>query len=177
RSLRYTEPEIAQGDGLDINTLHLPPGGRHFLRFIGDWRRMEILNRFGAYKAMAHIEAQLIQRGPAIAAIIAPTDYDACLAAGRLLTRVWTALNQQGIAVHPYYVVADQLQRLRDGVVPAHLTDQAHAIQRDCQDFLQLNPGETLHIFLRLGYPTRNPPRSRRRPLAEVVIDQTGNVR
>lgn len=168
-SLRYTEAEIARGDGLDIHTLHLPPGGRSFLRFISDWRRMEILNRLGAYKIMAHIEAQLIQRGPAIAALIAPHDYDACLAAGRLLTRVWTALNQQGIAVHPYYVIADQLQRLRDGVVPDHLTDHAQALHRDCQDFLHLAPGETLHMLLRLGYPTRNPPRSRRRPLAEVM--------
>jgi nitroreductase len=175
-SLRYTEAEIARGDGLDIHTLHLPPGGRAFLRFIGDWRRMEILNRLGVYKAMAHIEAQLIQRSPAIAALIAPNDFDACLAAGRLLTRVWTALNQQGIAVHPYYVIPDQLQRLRDGMVPDHLTDQAQALHHDCQDFLHLAPGETLHMLLRLGYPTRNPPRSRRRPLAEVVIDQTGNL-
>ena len=72
RSLRFSEDEVAKGDGLDINTLSLPPGGIVLLRFLSDWKRMEAFNRFGAYKFMAREEAKLINKAPALVAVIAP---------------------------------------------------------------------------------------------------------
>ena len=52
-SLRFSEEDIARGDGLDVNTLLLPPGGKAFLRFVSDWKRMDTFNRFGGYKLLA----------------------------------------------------------------------------------------------------------------------------
>jgi hypothetical protein len=175
-SLRFTEEEVARGDGLDVRSLDLPPGGAAFLKFIAPWSRMEALNRIGAYKAMAAIEAQPIRRGPAIVAIIGPHDYRSCIDAGRLMTRIWTDLNVKGLAVHPYYVVADQLQRRREGKVPAHCVEQAEELAEQCRRFFELGPDETLHMLMRVGYPTREAPRSRRLPLEQVVTDLTGEL-
>jgi hypothetical protein len=170
-SLRYTPREVAAGDGLDVRTLDLPPGGRAFLRFIGHWRRMEMMNRIGAYRAMAAIEARPIRHGPMLVAVIAPRDAPACVAVGRLMTRVWTLLNAEGVAVHPYYGIPDQLQRLRDGTVPGHLLQGAKTLTKDCVRFFGLDSDETLHMLLRVGRPRRDPTRSRRRPLASVLTD------
>jgi hypothetical protein len=57
QSLRFTSDEVARGDGLDVATLHLPPGGRQMLRATRDWKRMRLFNRFGAYKGFARAEA------------------------------------------------------------------------------------------------------------------------
>lgn len=169
RSLRYSNEEIVRGDGLDVHTLDLPPGGKAFLRFSREWNRMRWLNRLGVYRAMAAIEASRVARGPTVVALIAPADRAGCIAAGRLMCRAWVALNAQGIAVHPYYVVSDQLQRLREGTVPEPLAHEAHALERTAPQLFGLNAGETLHMLLRVGYPTREPARSLRRPLTSVV--------
>lgn len=172
-SLRHTPEQVAHGDGLDVRTLDLPPGGGIFLRLIGSWRRMQTLNRIGAFRAMAAIESQPIRRGPVLLALVAPADATGCIAAGRLMTRVWTRLNAEGIAVHPYYGIPDQLQRLRDGSVPKEMVPEAERLRDRCREFLGIDREETLHMLLRVGRPGRDPIRSRRRPLPEVLIDRS----
>ncbi len=53
-------PQVAAGDGLDMNSLGLPPGGRALMNFISDWPRMRALNRIGAYKLLARSEVGLL---------------------------------------------------------------------------------------------------------------------
>ena len=110
---------------------------------------------------------------PAVVAIIGTTDRQGTIDAGRLLGRVWSHLNSRGIAVHPYYVVADQLARLREGTVPAKLVPQAERIRNESARLFGLGPDETLHMLLRIGYPTREAPSSRRLPLEQVFTDLT----
>lgn len=172
QSLRFTEDEVANGDGLDINTLALPPGGKGLLRFLSDWKRMETLNRFGAYKFMAREEAKLINKAPALVAVTAPANSKGLLAAGQLLSRAWTTLNAEKVAVHPYFVISDQLNRLQQGAMPEKLMDKAKALQNECQQVFGYKKGESLHMLLRVGYPKLDPKRSRRLPL-EALIKQS----
>ena len=113
-SLRLTPEEAAHGDGLDVRTFDLPPGGMALLRYIAPWHRLERLNRIGAYRLLAAIEGAPIGKAPLLVAIIA----DDSLSAGRLMQRAWIQLNAQGLAVQPYYVIPDQIQRLHAGTVP-----------------------------------------------------------
>jgi hypothetical protein len=75
--------------------------------------------------------------------------------------------------VHPYYVVADQLQRLHHGGLADGFDAQIGAVERDLRRLLALAPGHTLHMILRLGYPKSAPVRSRRLPLAAVFADRS----
>jgi hypothetical protein len=173
RSLRFTAAEVARGDGLDVQTLDLPPGGGLLLKLIADWRRMALLNRVGTFRLLAAIDAKPVARAPALVAIIGQRDARAVIDAGRLMTRAWISLNAQGVAVHPYYVVADQLHRLASGTVPSQLSAQAEAIAEQARELFDLAKDETLHMVLRIGYPTREPVRSRRLSIAQVLSDRT----
>lgn len=174
KSLRFGRDGRESGDGLHVSTLCLPPGGSLMLRFIANWSRMQRLNRIGAYKLLGAIDAQPVKKAPAILAFTAPATPDGALDAGRLLDRVWTRLNEDGLACHPYYVVSDQLNRLAEGTVPDHLTGQAQSLQEECGRLLDLRQGETLMMFLRTGYPARKAPPSARLPLEQVFRDQAG---
>lgn len=169
RSLRFSEDEVAKGDGLDINTILLPPGGKTLLRLLSDWKRMEMFNKFGAYKIMAREEAKLISKAPALVAVTAPRDTAGLLASGQLLARTWTSLNAKKVAVHPYFVIPDQLNRLQEGVIPPKLVEKAKALQKGCQQVFDYNEGESIHMLLRAGYPKLDPQRSRRLPLEMLI--------
>jgi hypothetical protein len=172
-SLRFSQAEISRGDGLDVRTLDLPPGGGLFLRLIANWRRMSIFNRFRAYQLLAEIDSRPIQKAPGIVVIIARRDKADCIDAGRIMVRTWSELNGREIAVHPYYVVSDQLTRLEERSIPAGLEPRAEDIRRELKRLLALSDDETLHMLLRIGYPTREPVRSRRLPIDAVFTDLT----
>lgn len=170
-SLRHTPQEVAAGDGLDMDSLGLPPGGRAMMGLMADWDRMAWLNRLGAYKLLARSEVGLLGAAPALLCIAGAADSASVIDAGRLLTRVWTELNMAGIAVQPYYVVTDQLNRLHEGTLAAGFDGAIGAVGEDVQRLLGLAPGEMLHMILRVGYPKKAPVRSRRLPLDAVFTD------
>jgi hypothetical protein len=175
-SLRFTPEAVSTGDGLDVATLHLPPGGAAFLRATSDWRVMRMLNRLGIFRMLAKGEAMPVRHAPMLACIVGAADIGGVLAAGRLLAQVWEALNERGIAVHPYYVVTDQQLRLEADRVPAEWRDVlGNAIAR-LPALLDLGPGERLHMILRVGWPTVTPRRSRRLPVADLYRDLTRGV-
>lgn len=175
-SLRFSRDEVARGDGLDVATLGLPPGGPLFLRFIRDWRRMRLLNAVGGYKLVSAIDAAPVAAAPALVAVIAPRQPADALDAGRLLHRGWRTLNAATLGVHPYYVIADQLERLLAGRMPGDLQDPARALEEEARATLDLAPGETLHMLLRTGYPKRDARPSRRLPLERVYTHAAGGA-
>lgn len=169
-SLRFTPAEVARGDGLDVATLLLPPGASSLLRFSLDWRRMAMLNRFGAYKLFAALEAAMLSKSAALVAVVGSVrDPADALAAGRLLERAWIVLNDAGLAVHPYYGLSDQLYRLRAGRVDQALHSAVTAVARDVAVLIG-SSHETIFMLLRTGRPTVEiPPLSRRLPVENVL--------
>lgn len=170
-SLRFNAEETNRGDGLDVETLNLPPGGLLFMRFIADWKRMSILNSLGMYRLLAKIETQLLRTAPAFVSIVGGADYQDTIEAGRLLERVWIDLNGRGLAVHPYYVITDQLLRLKAGHVPNSMLWRLLKVSQELPELLDLGKEEHLHMLLRVGYPRRDPRRSRRFPLSTIFSD------
>lgn len=169
-SIRFDEREAAVGDGIDIATIALPPGGAQFMRFIRPWGRMAALNRLFAYKLMAQQEVMKMLNASALLCLVGESTPHGALAAGVLMERVWIALNAAGWGVHPYYVIADQQSRQNDGRgVPERRSDIAAALAR-LNAYLDLSNGERLHMVLRVGWPKRpNPDRSRRLPIADLI--------
>jgi len=60
------------------------------------------------------------------------------------LVRTWTYLNSVEFAVHPYYVVPDQMFRLKDSKVPKHLVDQVKRFTMDARKVFRLERDEEL---------------------------------
>lgn len=167
-SLRMTEAEAARGDGLDVATFFLPPGAKSMLSYTRSWPRMAMLNRIGIYKVFASIEADLVRKGPGLLLVTGADGRQGALDAGQLLMRAWTRLNAAGLAVQPYYVVPDQIFRLKDGTVPDNVRAEAMALEGATR--AELAPGVTLYMVLRVGYPKKPAVRSRRLGLAEVSV-------
>lgn len=172
-SLRLDAQAVSRGDGLDVTTLNLPPGGGLFMRSISDWQRMKVLNRFGLFKLLALTETQLLSQAPAIFCLIGKDGVGNTIDAGRLLTRVWIQLNSSGVAVHPYYVVTDQLIRLKNNRLPGNMIDRVQRVHDCLPAIIDAHSDEMLHMLLRVGLPKKDPPRSRRLPLEEIFFDQS----
>ena len=169
KSLRFGKQAIHSGDGLDVDTLDIPPGGALFLRMIGNWHIMKWLNKLGVYRFMSWIDSRPVKKAPALIAITGPTGFEHYLNAGRVMERVWIYLNEQGIAVHPYYVVSDQINRLHEDKVPEALRLQAQQVFTDSRQLFNLKENETLYMLLRVGYPKKKAKRSKRLPLEKIV--------
>lgn len=175
KSLRFTKMEVSRGDGLDVETLALPPGGGQLLRFISDWRRMKWLNRVRAYKFFAAIEKQQFAQCGAVVIVTgtgSPQKRD-WVSAGRLMERAWLLMTRQGVSVHPYFVLPDVFYRYRSNLVPEGLTQQAEEIIRGTQEMLPA-ASSTPFMVLRVGFAKQEARPSRRLPLEAVFHSTAG---
>lgn len=169
QSLRFTPEEVERGEGLDVATLLLPPGAIGLLKLSLDWRRMALLNRFGAFKLFAVLEAVMLRYCGALVAVLgSPGEPGVEIAAGRVLERVWIELNARGVAVHPYYVLPDQLYRLRAGLVSAPFHARVATLAARVAELLP-SGDDTIFMLLRVGLPAiTDPVRSRRLPVEAI---------
>lgn len=163
-SLRWTEDEAGSGSGLDVSTLHLPPGGRFFMHGIAPWERMKFLNKLGLYKLMALADTMPFRSAPAIMAFIGKTNWKDIWDTGKCMQRTWISLNQQGFSVHPYYAITDLGNRLKNGELHPHWVEPVKNAQEDIRNLLSLNHDEELHMLFRVGMSKTIPVRSRRLP-------------
>lgn len=154
-SFRFTKQEVEKGDGLDVNTIDLPPGGSLCLKLIKDWRAMSALNKLGAYKILSFIDADPINKSSSVVAIVSSYKKSDCIEAGRLMTRVWIDLNNAGVAVQPYFVMTDQISRLKEGKVPEHLVAKIQKVKERSDNLFGLGKDEQLIMLLRIGYPKK----------------------
>lgn len=168
-SLRWGKEATERGTGLDVASLALPWGGRALLRAIGPWPRLRTANRAGAYRVLAALETFPLKRAPALAMILAPEGGTGPLTAGRTLERAWILLNKAGVAVQPFFVLADQLDRQQKGMLPKTLAPAAQRLEEDTSRVMGSHKLR-LMMILRLGYPRRPAVRSFRLPVESVTL-------
>jgi hypothetical protein len=173
-SLRWTPAEVDSGTGLDFKTLHLPPGGKQFMQWIAPWERMKLLNRFGIYRILAAADSALFRQAPGVIAFVGGEAPEDILECGQLMQRTWLALNAQGIAVHPYYVLTDLSNRLRQKKLDERWSNKITTAQAIAAELLQLNKDEQVHMLFRIGTPLKTPVRSRRLPVATFIANDLG---
>lgn len=162
RSLKFTPAEVASNEGLDVNTLGLPPIGIYFLWITKTWKRMKFLNKFGAYKTIAKMDSENIKNSSALLGVVAPLDARSAIEAGQLIERIWIRLNELGLSVQPNFVIPDQLYRLKEHKVASPLVQQLAEVENELQSGWNIKDG-FLYILLRIGYCETQPVRSRRR--------------
>lgn len=168
-SVRYGDSPEDLASGLHVDTLALPPGGVGLLKLISDWGRLQWLNRMWAYKLFAAIEAANFQKAPLVVAIIGPSDKNAAFNAGRCLQRVWLRVTEMGVSAHPYYVVADLMNRLKSNSVPVQCVAETLTLQQRIR--AEYGQENTLHCLLRVGKPVGEIPVSGRLPLNEIMCN------
>jgi hypothetical protein len=168
-SLRWSDEEAQCGDGLDVATLHLPPGGLKLMRFIAPWHRMEWFNKIGLSKLMAIADTQLVREAPGIVAIVSNSGKQGTWDAGRILLSSWVKLNQAGYAVHPYYVATDIGNRLASGRLDTDWRLRVSSALSSLREVLGVRVDEQIHMLLRIGQSRHKPVRSARLPVASLI--------
>jgi len=169
-SIRWSERDAQSGTGLDISTLHLPPGGRHFMQWMAPWERMQLLNRYGIYKILALADSSLMRQAPAVIVLSGGSSVRDIWNAGRCMQRTWIELNEAGIAVHPYYAITDLLNSLQSGKLNQDWKKPISLAQANVRELLSLETDEHLHMVFRIGLPTVNPVRSQRLPASSFLV-------
>lgn len=162
-SIRWTAAEARLGDGLDVATLNLPPGALHFMKFISPWRRMRALNRVGIYKLLALVDSQPVSSAPLLIGVVGPATASGAWNAGRLMQRLWVRINAMHLAVHPYYVVTDLAGRLPSLVGRNSRAEAVAVADQITRHSFHVESDDQLHMLLRIGSPTCEPVRSRRK--------------
>lgn len=167
-SLRLSESAALSNDGLDVKTLALPPGGKLLLAFMRPWSRMKLLNFLGLHKLFATVESMQIKKSACLICITAPFSKRGTFDAGILMERAWIYLNHNGLSVHPYFVLSDQVYRFYENKVPQNLVP---AIAQVVDKIEKKGFGKENHLqmILRVGVATVNPARSRRHKATVVV--------
>ena len=160
-SLRMSDEEASSGNGLDIRTLDLPPGGGFLLALTRPWSRMKFFNRFGLHKLFAMVESLQVKKAPCLIGITAPLGSRGAFEAGMLMERVWISLNQAGLSVHPYFVLPDQISRFHENQVPEPLREFVGLIVSKMEK-KGFGANNHLHMLLRVGEGKVSPLRSRR---------------
>ena len=170
QSLRFGERSVRVGNGLDVDTFDLPPGGSLLLKAITtSWRTMSAFNRVGGYHIMAGTEAGSLAKAGAILAVVAPSTAEGAIDSGRLMQKIWIDLNSLGYAVQPYYVVSDQLIRLAEGKIPSRQASIIDNLRQDVVNEFKLSDGMILSMLMRIGQPRHVPKRSLRLPGSDSV--------
>lgn len=164
QSLKFSQKEVDSNEGLDVNTLGLPLGGKSFLKLTQTWARMRLLNKVGAFKMIAKMESEKVADSPALIAFVGTLDDRSGIEVGRVMQRAWLKLNAEGLSVQPYFVITDQLYRYKQGMLEPKLMLDAKKLERD----ISLKP-EFQDIFLymlfRVGFSSKQPVRSKRKPI------------
>ncbi|MGR6033907.1 MAG: hypothetical protein ACU4EQ_03150 [Candidatus Nitrosoglobus sp.] len=164
QSLKFTPIEVSSNEGLDVNTLGLSSIGKYFLWITKTWARMKFLNKFGAYKLIAKMDAANIKNSSALLGLIAPLGAKQAIETGQLMERLWIKLNELGLSVQPSFVLPDQLYRLRQKQISPVLVQQLTHLESKLQSELRIKD-RFLYILLRIGYCETQPIKSMRQPI------------
>ena len=130
-----------------------------------------MLNQFGINRILAVADGALFRQAPGVIAFVGGQSNKDIVDCGQLMQRTWLALNNQCIAVHPYYVLTDLTNRLRQKKLDDHSSNKVARAQAIAAEVLDLHGDEQVHMLLRIGLPATSPVKSRRLPLSALIAD------
>ena len=173
RQLRFTVDEVERsGDGLDVRTLELPPGGAAVLRWLGNWNRMQQLSRWGLDRLLTIPSAQAVRRSGAVGILsVGESTAEAFVCGGRAFQRVWLRATAERLALHPLGSLPIFLAHLqqcegqdlreKDRILTARLAAELHRLAAGTRERM-------IQIVFRVGYGPQPTERTRRRPAGDV---------
>ena len=159
KTLKFTPEEIATREGVDIKLLELPAIATLILKAAQAWKQMNLCNKFYIYKLLAKLEMLNVDAAPALIGIIASPGIPFAVESGRLMEKMWIKANELGLSVQPYYVVSDQMYRLKKGIIPSNLEASIIHLDNEINSILKLE-NVFIYILFRVGYCDKSPKRS-----------------
>ncbi len=181
KQLRFRPSEAEQtGDGLDVRTLELPPGGALALRMLKPWPVMRIWKALGGTRLLAFPSRVSVLRSGAVGLVAFRSRDDRatsetssspleawredCLIAGAIFQRLWLKASQLGLALQPLGSLPLFFARLNrldgEGLTPSDQQTVQH-LQNQYQNLVPHLSSHTLGMAFRIG--NAKPPKYRSR--------------
>ncbi|XXX74205.1 Rv1355c family protein [Sorangium sp. So ce134] len=175
KEIRWTEAEAeARRDGLFVGSLELSPADLAGFTMCRDFRKMELVRRWGGGRALEKTARKAISGAMAVALITMPraglADY---FQGGRAVERAWLTATQRGIAVYPMATLPYLFARLIRGGGEGLDPETAAAARELRERYVRLfdvtdATAEILLFRLSLAGPPST--RALRRPLEDVLV-------
>jgi hypothetical protein len=67
------------------------------------------------------------------------------------MEKMWIKANELGLSVQPYFVVSDQMYRLKKGIIPSNLEESIVHLDNEMNSILKLKD-TFIYILFRVGY-------------------------
>lgn len=161
------EEAKAKKSGFYIKELGLPPPIEKIFRFLRKWNRVKIFNKFGFSKMAAKGNVRLYASSGAMVAVAVESDDPASfINAGRLTQRIWLESTNMGLVAQPVTGVIFFMQRVGEGAGGEFSEDHKRMVKDAYKEISEIfgPTDKTLSMLLRIGYPTKDAPKSLRLP-------------
>ena len=173
--MRWTEEEVAQGDGISVADLSLSLLDTAGLRLCRDWSVQSFLSRVGGGGALEGPSRKAIGAASAAALLLMPsTSREDYFAGGRAMERVWLTAAARGIAFQPMSALPYLFARIRsgeDGMLSVETRKGLQGMRRQYEGLFGLSPNERRGeiLLFRLAEVASPEYRSLRRPVHDVL--------
>lgn len=175
REIRWDEKEtVGSRDGIDIETLELKNTGIAALTLIKDKEAVEFLRENNLGDGLKEMSKDTINASSVIG-LLAAKDYSALsyLKSGRALQRIWTHVNQNGVAFQPVSASLFLFHRLQKESGESFSPEESVTIANAHQKFREVFklPSSVNEIFLfRLTIASDVTKRSLRREVLDSIV-------
>ena len=160
-------------EGLWVKTLEIGFTGEIILKFIKNWKVLEIFNNVSFNKLLAFPSYLNLKNSPLIGIITCPHPSPVSyLRTGQLLQEIWLYLTKENISLHPYGALPVFLNYLinqnnkKNNFLPLEIEQK---LKLALAYFISFKQGIPLIVF-RIGYASPPLTRSRRKKLKQLLL-------
>ncbi|AGP39772.1 Rv1355c family protein [Sorangium cellulosum] len=175
KEIRWTEAEAAaRRDGIFVGSFELSPADLAGFTMCRDFRKMELVRRWGGGRALEKTARKAVAGAMAVALITMPraglADY---FQGGRAVERAWLTAAQRGIAVYPMATLPYLFARLVRGGGEG-LDPETAAVARELREryvrLFDVTDATAEVLLFRLSLAGPPSARALRRPLEDVLV-------
>lgn len=170
--LRWTNEEVASGDGIDVATLDLDALGMAGLRLLSKPKIAAFLRSLGQGLGLETSARRAVDAASAVGLItVDGEDAAAYFRAGRAMQQVWLWATKLGVAVQPMSVAPYLFARLGRGRGAGFTPNEVEILTRLRERFARVFPtvpGRAEAMLFRLSYARAPSARALRRPIESV---------
>lgn len=168
---------MAANDGILIDSLELPLGGKHTLHVVKSWRLLRLFNYLGFASGTAAFSRQQVCRSAAVGILWADREsISSYLKAGELFQEIWLTLTKHGAALHPLAALPIFIDLAKDSESILREADRSRLLlaNKAVEGVFPAVKGKIPLMLFRMGY-AKDPgsTSSYRLPLDQIISGQS----
>jgi hypothetical protein len=159
-------------DGIELAAVDVTEGEKAGFRVARDWKAVELVSKWDKGHAFKKNSTKSVKSASAMVLITVPEfDHPTLLQAGRLVQRVWIAINNRGVSIHPMLSPAFFFNRLIHGQgleIPTATQQELIALREEMKSVFPLGENDKEVFLMKLSIAENMEARSLRLPKSTI---------